>query len=255
MKKWGSTGANLSSLAFLLLLIIVWELTGRAMHIPEYIVPAPSSILKVLLNNMPLLWLHTKTTFYAASMGLVIAVIFAIVLSAFMDKVKIIKKTIYPLLVISQTIPIIALAPIMIIWFGFGILPKVLVVVLVCFFPLAVNLIDGLENVDQELVELLQVMKAGPWRIFKSVQMPSVLPYFFSGLKIAATYSVMGAVIAEWLGASAGLGIYMTRAMHSFSTSSFFAAILIVVVLSMGLFKLTELLAWLFMPWNRVKEE
>jgi len=255
MKKWGNTGANLPPLVFLILLIAIWEITGRAFNIPDHILPAPSSIGKALLNNMPLLWLHTKMTFIAASVGLVLAVIVALALSVLMNRVEIIKRIFYPLLVISQTVPIIALIPIMIIWFGFGLLPKILVVILVCFFPLSVNLTEGLENVDGELIDLLKVMKAGPWRIFKSVQLPSVLPYFFSGLKISATYSVMGAVIAEWLGARAGLGIYMTRAMHSYSYSSFFAAIFIVVLLSMSLFKLTELLAWLSMPWNRIKEE
>jgi len=196
--------------------------------------------------------LHAQTTLLAAVVGLLLAIAIALMLAVLMDRFRIIKELIYPLLIVSQTIPIIALAPVLLIWFGLGILPKILVVALVCFFPMAVNLVDGLENVDAELIELLQVMKADGWTIFTSVQLPSVLPYFFSGLKISVTYSVLGAVIGEWLGASSGLGIYMTRAMHSFSTSSLFAAILVVVLLSMGLFKITQFMAWLFMPWNRI---
>ena len=254
MKKWLSTNSR-PALLFLFFLIVAWEALSRGLEVPEYIMPAPTNIVRALMSNFSLLLLHTKTTFLTAVIGLALAIIVALVLAVLMDKVDILKKMIYPLLIISQTIPIIALAPIMIIWFGLGVLPKILVVALVCFFPVAISLINGLENVDRELIELMQIMGAKPSMIFSTVQFPAVLPYFFAGLKIAATYSVMGAVIGEWLGASSGLGVYMLRTMHSYSTSSNFAAILIVVLLSMFIFKVTELLAWLSMPWNRIKEE
>lgn len=169
-----------------------------------------------------------------------------------MHRIKIIKNILYPLLVASQTIPIIALAPVIMIWFGLGLLPKVLIVALVCFFPLVINITEGLANVDQDLIELMQVMGAGAWATFKNIQLPFILPYFFSGLKISATYSVMGAVIGEWLGGNSGLGVYMLRTMHTFSTSNLFAAILVVVVLSFGFFKLVELMERIFMPWKKV---
>ncbi len=129
--------------------------------------------------------------------------------------------------------------------------PKIAVVALVCFFPLAVNMVEGLEQVNPEALELMQVMQAGAWFTFKQVRLPSVLPHFFSGLKISATYSVMGAVIGEWLGGSTGLGVYMTRMMHSYKTGHLFAAVIIVVLLSLVLFKISELLAWIAMPWSR----
>lgn len=259
MKRW----VNISrfplgispSFWFLLLLILIWEVTIKLIKLPEYILPAPTSIGIALVNNSQLLLLHTKTTFLTAIVGLLISILIALLISIMMNKVNFVKKVLYPLLIISQTIPIIALAPLMIIWFGLGILPKILIVALVCFFPITVSLVNGLDNVDSELIELMKVMGAGPVLIFTTVQFPSVLPYFFSGLKISATYSVMGAVIGEWLGASTGLGIYMTRAMHSFNTSNLFAAILIVVLLSIVLFKATELLAWISMPWNRKEEQ
>lgn len=254
MKKWLNINSS-PAILFLFFLIVVWEVFSRAMAIPEYIMPAPTAIANALFQDWPLLLVHTKTTFLTAIIGLALAIVVALVIAVIMDKVRIFKKIIYPLLIISQTIPIIALAPLMIIWFGYGILPKVLVVTLVCFFPVAVSLVNGLENVDRELLEIMQVMGARPFMVFSTLQFPAVLPYFFSGLKIAATYSVMGAVIGEWLGASSGLGIYMKRTMHSFNTSSNFAAILIVVLLSIFIFKVTELLAWLSMPWNRVKDQ
>ncbi|KUO51772.1 MAG: ABC transporter permease [Desulfitibacter sp. BRH_c19] len=252
--SWVKTGISPSFL-FMVLLIFIWEFMIKIIKLPEYILPAPTSIAISLINNFTLLLSHTKTTFLTAIVGLSMSIIVALILSVVMDKVKTIKKVLYPLLIVSQTIPIIALAPLMIIWFGLGILPKILVVALVCFFPIVVNLVNGLENVDSELMELMKVMGVSPAMIFTTVQFPSVLPYFFSGLKISATYSVMGAVIGEWLGASSGLGIYMTRAMHSYNTSNLFAAILIVVLLSIFLFKIVDLLAWISMPWNRAEEQ
>ncbi len=252
MKRWVNTKNNLPAISFIIILIILWEIIVRIFKIKEFIIPAPSAIGRALFDNLPLLLSHTKTTLYAALVGLMLAIVIALFLAVIMDRYKLIKSMIYPVLVISQTVPIIALAPIIMIWFGLGILPKILIVALVCFFPIAINLVDGLENVEQERIELLKVMGAGNLMIFKTVQLPSVLPYFFSGLKISTTYSVMGAVIGEWLGASSGLGIYMTRAMQSFNTAGLFAAILLVVLLSICLFKLVELIAWIMMPWNRL---
>ncbi len=245
------TGERLPSILFLLFLTALWEGTARIFTVPEYILPAPSAIGRALFNNLDLLFQHTRTTFLAALAGLLLAVAVAMLLAVPMNRFRMVRSTLYPPLVISQTVPIIALAPLLRIWFGFGLLPKVLVVALVCFFPLAVNLIEGLDNVDPELLDLLRTMEASPLFVLRQVQIPAVLPYLFSGLKIAATYSVMGAVIMEWLGAKAGLGIYMTRAMQSFSTASLFAAIVVVVLLSLGLFKAVDLLARLCMPWHR----
>lgn len=252
MKRWENIKRNLPAAILLILIAVLWELAGRWAKIPDYILPTPTMIGQSLLAGAPLLLAHTRTTLTAVALGLLLAVFTAVAVAVSMNRWRWIKQALYPILVITQAVPIIALAPLFLIWFGWGITPKILVVTLVCFFPLAVSLVDGLERVDLEAVQLMRVMQAGPWMIFKSVQLPTVLPFFFSGLKISATYSVMGAVIGEWLGARAGLGLYMTRSMHSFKTGNVFAAIIIVVLLSLILFKLTELLAWLTMPWNRV---
>lgn len=253
MKKWANTGRSLPALALLLLLIIAWEAACRIADIREYILPPPSTIGRALIAGMPLLFAHARATLSAVAAGLALAVLTALALAVSMNRWAWLKQALYPPLVISQTIPIIALAPLFLIWFGWGLLPKIAVVALVCFFPLAVNLVEGLEQVDPEAVDLLRVMQASPSMIFRSVKLPSVLPYFFSGLKISVTYSVMGAVIGEWLGARAGLGVFMIRSMHSFRTGNLFAAILVVVIISLVLFKLTELAAWVAMPWDRAK--
>ena len=252
MKKWSSIKANnLPAIFFIAFLITGWELVTRVAEVPTYILPAPSVILLALAENYMLLLEHTRVTLKAVFSGLALAIIVALTLAVAMDRWRPIKEALYPVLVISQAIPIFALAPLILIWFGAGLLPKVLIVALVCFFPLAVNLMEGFNQVDPEAVDLMQTMQANRWMIMRSVQLPFAMPYFFSGLKIAATYSVLGAIIGEWLAARAGLGIYMLRSMHSFRTSQLFASIIVVVILSLTLFKLVELSGWLAMPWQR----
>lgn len=251
MKKWAGIKAKLPSFVFLTIIIAGWEMIIRVAGVPTYILPAPSAITLVLAENYALLLEHTRVTLTAVLGGLVLAILVALTLAVVMDRWKLIKEALYPLLVISQAVPIFALAPLILIWFGAGLLPKVLIVALVCFFPLAVNLVEGFSQVDPEALDLMQTMQANRLMIMQSVQLPFAMPYFFSGLKIAVTYSVLGAVIGEWLAARAGLGIYMLRSMHSFRTSHLFASIIVVVILSLTLFKLVELAGWLAMPWQR----
>ncbi len=254
MRKWVNTAKrSLPGLAFLLFLGVLWEGACRTANIPETRLPPPSAIVSSLYANATLLSEHTRASLAAVAAGLTLAVLVALALAIFMNRWSWLKQALYPLLVISQTIPIIALAPLFLIWFGWGITSKIVVVALVCFFPMAVNLVEGFDQVDPEALNLLRVMQAGPAMIFRSVQLPAVMPYFFSGLKISVTYSVLGAVIGEWLGARAGLGVFMLRAMNSFKTANVFASILVVVIISLMLFKLTELAAWTAMPWNREK--
>lgn len=245
----------LPALILVILTIGSWELITSYTAIPDYILPAPSAIIRSLVNNFRLLLYHSGYTFAAVLPGLGLAMIISPLLALLMDRFTFVKKAIYPLLVVSQAVPIFAVAPLILIWFGVGLLPKVLIVALVCFFPLTINLVEGFSQVDPEAVELMQTMQADRLLITRSVHLPSTLPYFFSGLKIAATYSVLGAIIGEWLAARAGLGIYMLRAMHSFRTVDLFAAIIVVVVLSLVLFKLVELAGRLAMPWQRADNE
>lgn len=251
MKKWAGIKANLPAVVLIIVLLAFWEAAVIAADVPAYILPAPSAIAAALGENFTLLMEHTRVTMIAVSGGLALAVIVSLILALAMDHWKPLKQALYPILVISQAVPIFALAPLLLIWFGAGLLPKVLIVALVCFFPLAVNLVEGLGQIDPEAVDLMQAMQADRWLIMRSVQLPFAMPYFFSGLKIAATYSVLGAIIGEWLAARAGLGIYMLRSMHSFRTSHLFASIIVVIILSLTLFKLVELSGKLAMPWHK----
>lgn len=254
MKKSTNTGKvqeKVLPVAFLTFLILLAEILIRLLDVKAYILPRPSAVVARLIEDFDILLGHTLTTLYEALLGFTIAIVLAIVIAGLMNRYKMIKMLIYPLLVISQTIPIIALAPLFLIWFGFGITTKIVVVVIVCFFPIVVSLVEGLAVVDQDMINLMKSLKARPMDVFLKVEVPAVMPSFFSGLKIAATYSIMGAVIAEWLGAKSGLGIYMTRAMSSFKADALFADIVIVVAISIGIFKLIEFAGRRLMPWHK----
>lgn len=234
---------------FLLVLLVLWEISVSLSKIEAWILPAPSAIFQSLWKIRGLLWTHSLQTLYEAMMGLLLAIFLGIGIAILIDRSYWVKRALYPLLVISQTIPIIAIAPLFLIWFGYGLVPKVVVVTLVCFFPIAVNLVDGFSMVDKDMIRLITSMGASPMQVFRKVKLPSALPFFFSGLRISGTYSVMGAVIGEWLGASRGLGILMTRSSQSFMTDRVFATILIITFLSLMIFTSIELLARYSMPW------
>lgn len=236
---------------FSIFLLLLWEGLVETGVVKRFILPSPTDIIKALFENMGELLPHTLVTAGEALMGLLLALVTAILLAVLMDSFSLLKEAIYPILVVSQTVPIIVLAPLIAMWFGFGILPKVFVVGLVCFFPVLISLLDGLYHVDKDAVNLFRSMGANKLQILRYLKWKGSLKSFYSGLRISATYSIMGAVIGEWLGGSKGLGVYMLRARHSFALDKVFAAILIIVLLSMGLFRLVMYVEKCTMPWRR----
>lgn len=249
MKKTRNFLNNLYSLLFFLMLIAIWEIISRTGSVPSYILPAPSMIIYSLFFNFSLMGRHILVTVYETLVGFIISVFLGIIIAIIMDGLPFVKKVIYPLLITSQTIPIITLAPLFIIWFGYGYLPKIIIVILICFFPISINLLQGLGSVDIELINLLKSMGASKYQIYKIVKLPASLPSLFSGLKIAATYSIMGATIGEWVGGKDGIGVFMLRAKYSFATDKVFGAIIIITVLSICLLKLIEFIERKSMPW------
>lgn len=239
----------LAPLGFLLIFITTWEVGVHVTGVEPWLLPAPTLVVNTLWDMLPLLIKHSYSTLLAAGVGLLAAIIIAMALSAIMDFSPWARQGIYPLLVISQTIPIISIAPLFIIWFGYGILPKVVVVALVCFFPVAVSIVQGMEAADPDMVNLMRVMGFNRWQIIKLIRFPAAMPSFFTGLRIAGTYAVMGAVIGEWLGASSGLGVFMTRASHAYQLDRVFAAIVVISLISLLIFGLIEIMARLAMPW------
>jgi ABC-type nitrate/sulfonate/bicarbonate transport system permease component len=242
-------------LGFFIVLIAIWQLISTRGLIAFWIVPSPIAVLRVFAENPHLIWHHLKPTFLAAGSGLLLSIILGSLTAVAMNSSRTIKQIIYPYMVVSQTVPIIAIAPLLIIWFGYGISSKIFAVLLMCFFPIALGLYDGFRNVSVEQIRLLTSMGASPYKIFILLKIPSALPNFFTGLKLAATYSVMGAVIGEWLGGSAGLGIYMTRATKAYQTAHVFAVIIVIVLLSMLLFGIVALLDRLLLRWKYQHED
>ncbi len=255
MRKYQNISDRLIPFIFVLAVLILWELIVNLGLVERYILPAPTDIIAALIANSSDLINHTAVTFFEGLSGLGVAIILSLVMAVVMDLFPVVKKAIYPVLVMSQTVPIIVIAPLLAMWFGFGIAPKIFVVVLVCFFPITVNLIEGLQGVDGELINLVRSMGASKSQIFTKIKFPSALPYFFSGLKMAATYSIMGAVIGEWLGGKSGLGVYMLRARHAFALDLVFASIVVIVMVSIALFYSITVVQRLVMPWEKLKEE
>lgn len=234
----------------LLGVLILWEVIVRVASIDPVFLPAPSRVLLATWRSAGLLAIHTRQTLLEAAIGLLLALVSGCALGVLIDLSPLLRRMIYPPLVVSQTIPMIALAPLLVLWFGFGITPKLLVVALVCFFPIAVAMADGLGSAEPDMTRLLLTMGATRRQLFWKVRLPQSLSYLFSGLKIAVTYGVIGAIFGEYVGAYEGLGILMQTAKNSFRTDIVFAAILVTAVLSIGLFLLVSALERLMLPWH-----
>ncbi len=254
MKKSKNILESGAPLLFIALLLLVWELVVRWGNLPQWILPGPLQIGRTFWETLPQMMHHARVTILECLVGFAMAIILAFVIALLMDELPMVRKTLYPLLVVSQTVPIVSVAPLFIIWFGYGVLPKILVVILVCFFPVVISLLGGLAEVDQDYLKLFRSMGASKMAIFRMVKLPLALPAFFSGLKISAAYSVMGAVIGEWLGAKEGLGNYLTLSQRSFMVDRVFAAILAITILSLMLFAMVVVVERLVIPWNRQSE-
>ncbi|MEI7884343.1 MAG: ABC transporter permease [Clostridia bacterium] len=214
-------------------LLFFWEAIVRLVRIPLYVLPAPSSIFMALFKDWKILLFHSTVTLLETFIGLAIAIGLAVILAILMDAFQNFKAAIYPLLVLSQTIPVIVLAPIFIIYFGFGMTPKIIIVVLMCFFPIVVNFADGLKEVDENIVNLILSYGANKLQIYSIVKIPASIPSLLSGLRIAATYSITGAVVGEWLSAQSGLGYYMLRVKNGYMLDKVFACVVVIVILSL----------------------
>ncbi len=233
----------------IIVLLALWQLATRVFEIQPWLLPSPTQIVRAAVDAQSLLGQHIRQTATETVVGFALALAVGLGLGVLIDVSPLLRDALYPLLVISQTIPTIAIAPLLVIWFGYGIVPKVIVVGLICFFPIVVNTADGLRSVDPDIVALLRTMGASPRDIFLKVRLPGAMPAIFTGVKIGVTYSVVGAILGEWVGGSAGLGIFMLRASNSFRTDWVFVAIAITALLSIILFGLVAAVERLALPW------
>lgn len=237
--------------AFVLVMVLlaIWELYVRSGQISTAILPPPTAIVQALFANWDIIEVHTLQTLLETVVGLAVATILGLALAIMLDVSTWMRQAIYPILVTSQTIPMIALAPLLVLWFGFDLGPKVIVVALYCFFPIAVACADGLLGADPDLLRLMRSMRASRWQILWLVRLPGAMPAFFSGLRIAATYSVTGAIFGEYVAAYQGLGIYMETSYNAHAIVLVFAAIIVTAILSLLLFGLVSLIERLALPW------
>lgn len=232
-------------------LIGLWEAYSRSGLISKRILPAPSNVMNSLIDYWDVILGHTTQTLIETVLGLFLAIILGLSIALAVFYSSKFKAAVYPLLVVSQTIPLIALAPLLIIWFGFGILPKVLIVMLYCFFPIAVSVSDALLRTPKHYEDLLRTMGATKLQILKHVNAPFAANGFFTGLKISTTYAVTGAIIGEYVGAYKGLGIYMQTAASAHVINLVFASIFVVIILTMTLLSIVFLLEKILMPWKQ----
>ncbi len=217
--------------------------------------PSPVSVLQALVSDAPTLWDNAVVTLIEAFCGLGVGIVLGFIFAVLMDAFDIIRKAFYPVLVITQTIPTVAIAPLLVLWFGYEMTPKIILIVIATFFPLTVGLFDGFREADEGTINLMRAMGASRIQIFRYIKLPSAMPRFFSGLRIAAAYSVVGAVISEWLGGFSGLGVYMTRVKKAYAFDKMFAVIFLISAVSLALMGIISLLERVMMPYAHLNDE
>ena len=240
------------ALAFFLLLSI-WQMANMIGLIESYLLPSPTDVVKAFISEFSLLMGNAKVTLTEAFAGLFFGVLTGFVIAVLMDRFEKIYQAFYPIVVLTQTVPTVAIAPLLVLWFGYEMLPKVILIVLTTFFPITVSLLDGFRSADKDMINLMRSMGATKQQIFRHVKFPGALNHFFASLRISASYAVVGAVISEWLGGFSGLGVYMTRVKKAFSFDKMFAVIFLISIISLILMWLVDILQKKCMPWEERK--
>jgi ABC-type nitrate/sulfonate/bicarbonate transport system permease component len=238
----------------LALFVLFWELMVRHLETPHYILPAPTLILRTLTLQQSLLLHHTFVTLEEIIVGFLLAFVVGVGLAFLMFQFPVLEQTFYPIVIGSQTIPVFAIAPLLVLWFGYGLPSKVVMAALIVFFPIVVNTLDGLKGADSDAVNLLRILKANRWQILWKVRLPSALPFIFSGCRIGISVSTIGAIIGEWVGSKEGLGYLMLHANAQLQISLIFASLIYLTILGVSLFYLVVLMERWVMPWKRFSE-
>ena len=250
-----SITSKLWSWSAIVFLIVIWQLVCVLGLVESFMLPSPVSVVKAFVEEFDELMLHLRVTLIEAVVGLALGVTLGFVIAVAMDAFEVLYKAFYPVIILTQTVPTVAIAPLLVLWFGYEMLPKVILVVMTTFFPIAVGLINGFKSVDADEVKLLRAMGATKIQIFTHIKLPGALGQFFAGLKISASYAVVGAVISEWLGGFEGLGVYMTRVKKAFAFDKMFAVIFLISIVSLLLMKLVEVLQKKTMPWTDMEKD
>ncbi len=236
-------------------LVATWQIYVSVSDVRPQVLPSPWRVLTQGWAHREAIATNASATLQVTLIGFAVSLTVAWTLAVAVDFSGWLRRALLPVFVMSQTLPIIAIAPLMIIWFGFGLLPKILVISLTTFFPMAIGLIEGFAAADREAGSLLRSMGASRWKEFRYVRLPSAIPRFFTALRIGITYAVVGAVFAEYVGASAGLGIYMSQQKNAFRTDLVLAAVMVTAAISIALFLLTYVVERLVAPWVQLERQ
>lgn len=236
-------------------LIIGWELAVRVLRVPEYILPMPSVFFARVYESRALLWDHMLVTGGEVLMGFGLATVISIPLGLVIALTPSLERAFYPIIVFFQLIPKIAIAPLLIVWFGFGVFPKIFLTFLLCFFPTLVNSMAGFKAIDPRILYITRSMGASSWQTFRYVRVPSALPYIFAGLAVSIVFAVTGAIVGEFVGANAGLGYLLLRGSSYLDTALMFAVLVILSIMGLVLSYSITFLQNMIMPWIRFRKE
>lgn len=245
---------KIPSVVSLCAIVFIWHILSETGTVPSYMLPSPASVVRAFVEDFDIIMRHSKVTLLEAFYGLAIGIMIGFMFSIVMDRFKFMKQALYPIMIVTQTIPTVAIAPILVLWMGFDMEPKIALVVLTTFFPITVGLLDGFKCAEQDTIDLMKSMGASRYKIFMNVKMPYALPHFFSGLRVSVSYAVVGAVISEWLGGFDGLGVYMTRVRKAYAFDKMFAVIIFIIVISLLLMMVVNILKSICIPWIRVEK-
>jgi ABC-type nitrate/sulfonate/bicarbonate transport system permease component len=254
-RKLQNITSTINAGAAIVLLLVIWQVVSSLGLVPGYMLPSPVQVIQAFIEDFPLLMDHARITLTEAFLGLFVGVSFGFIMAVLMDWFDWLYKAVYPIVILTQTIPTVAIAPLLVLWFGYEMLPKVILIVIATFFPITMGVLEGFRSADRDTIHLLRSMGAGKWQIFRYIKLPGAIGQFFASLRISAAYSVVGAVISEWLGGFGGLGVYMTRVKKAFSFDKMFAVIFFISFISLLLMKLVDYLQIKCMPWEDKKHE
>lgn len=238
----------------ILAILILWECLSRFEIVPRFMLPTPGDTVRAFIGDFSLLMAHSKVTLIETLVGTVTGIAIGFFAAVLMDRWAPAYKSMYPLIVLTQTIPAVAIAPLLVLWFGYEMTPKIILIVMITFFPIVIGTLQGFRSADPDAINLMRSMGATRWQIFRHIKFPGALPNFFAGLKITVAYAVVGAVLAEWLGGYAGLGVYMTRVKKSFAYDKMFAVIFLICIISLLLIWLVSVIQKRCMPWEHIDE-
>lgn len=252
-RKSPSIISKLPSVAAICLILLFWQCISALEIVPSYMLPSPAAVVRAFITDFPLLMTHSVVTLEEAFIGLLCGIGIGFIFAVLMDHFEPIYQAMYPLIVISQTIPTVAIAPLLVLWLGYEMAPKIVLIILATFFPIVIGLLQGFRSADPDIIRLMRSMGASTFQIFRHVKLPSAMGQFFASLRISVSYSIVGAVISEWLGGFAGLGVYMTRVKSSFAFDKMFAVIFLISALSLILMGLLSILQRICIPWENKK--